>query len=107
MSDESRVVDPGAEAEAEPANKILARMLERLFAALVNGPSLNCRPHNSRQRVDFAHVQRLGDIAPPEALAELLGGRRKATIKAQHPAPRPRDATAGKGSGTGQAAGAG
>ena len=30
-------------------NKVLTKMLDRLFSALVNGPSLNCRPHSSRQ----------------------------------------------------------
>ena len=38
---------------ASGTNRILTKMLERLFAALVNGPSLNCRPHSSRQRVDW------------------------------------------------------
>ena len=35
-----------------PHNKVLVKMLDRLFAALVNGPGLNARPHNSRQRID-------------------------------------------------------
>ena len=44
---------------AEP-NKILQKMLDRLLAGLVNGPSLNCRPYASRQRLDF--VQGLGKL---------------------------------------------
>jgi len=35
----------------KPGNKILARMLDRLFAAIVSGPSLNCRPHASRHTI--------------------------------------------------------
>lgn len=35
-----------------PANRILEKMLDRLYASLIGGPSLNCRPHSSRQRVD-------------------------------------------------------
>jgi hypothetical protein len=38
-------------------NWIVERMLERLFAALVNGPSLKARPHSSRQRIDFFHIE--------------------------------------------------
>src|SRR5262245_16818850 len=33
----------------EPNNPILTKMLDRLFAAMLNGPSMNCRPHASRQ----------------------------------------------------------
>ena len=36
----------------EPNNSILTKMLDRLFAAMLNGPSMNCRPHASRQRLD-------------------------------------------------------
>ena len=39
---------------------ILQKMLERLFASLVSGPGMNCRPHSSRQRVDVAQLGRLG-----------------------------------------------
>ena len=35
---------------AEANNKILTHMLERLFAGMLSGPNLNCRPHSSRQR---------------------------------------------------------
>ena len=42
-------------------NRILQRMLDRLFAALVNGPSLNARPHSSRQRIDLTQIGKLGD----------------------------------------------
>ena len=59
-------------------NRILARMLDRLFASLVNGPSLNARPHASRQRVDLTHVARLGDL--------LARGRPAATARAERAA---------------------
>jgi very-short-patch-repair endonuclease len=50
-------------------------MLERLYAALASGPSLNCRPHNSRQRVDLAALGRLDGTAPHTVLAALLGDK--------------------------------
>jgi hypothetical protein len=75
-----------------PGNKVLAKMLDRLMAVLVNGPSLNCRPHNSRQRVDFTQFKKLADITPEAALEKLLGDARKATIKARVPQPKRRTA---------------
>ncbi|HYE60909.1 MAG TPA: AAA domain-containing protein [Phycisphaerales bacterium] len=53
-------------------NRILARMLDRLFAAIVSGPSLNCRPHSSRQRVDLMQLGKLADREPAAALHDLL-----------------------------------
>src|ERR1700722_3989892 len=73
-----------------PGNKVLAKMLDRLMAVLVNGPSLNCRTHNSRQRVDFAQFKKLGDLAPEAALEKLLGDGRKVTVKARVPQPKRR-----------------
>src|SRR4051794_36047625 len=71
-------------------NKILVKMLDRLFASLVNGPGLNCRPHNSRQRIDLTQLRKLGDVAPDEVLTRLLGKGRKAAVKARVPQPRRR-----------------
>jgi hypothetical protein len=71
-------------------NKVLVKMLDRLFAALVNGPSLNARPHASRQRVDFAQLSRLGDLAPEEALRRLLGEARQVRVAARVGAPKKR-----------------
>jgi hypothetical protein len=48
-------------------------MLDRLFASLVNGPGLNCRPHNSRQRIDLTQLRKLGDVSPDAVLVRLLG----------------------------------
>src|SRR4051812_42982885 len=71
-------------------NKVLVKMLDRLFAALVNGPSLNARPHASRQRVDFAQLSRLGDFGAEEALRRLLGEDRQSRVAARVPAPKKR-----------------
>ncbi len=48
----------------ETEQRILKKMLDRLFASLVNGPSLNCRPHSSRQRIDLTQLAKLKDVAP-------------------------------------------
>jgi hypothetical protein len=65
------------------ANRILDKMLERLFAALVNGPSLNCRPHSSRQRVDWTFLARLRDVSPEEGLRAILGPQKSAKWSAR------------------------
>ncbi len=72
---------------AEP-NKILSKMLDRLLAGLVNGPGLNCRPHASRQRIDWVQLTKLGDISPEQALRDLLGKSGRATIRAAVPMPK-------------------
>src|SRR5579862_4776949 len=69
-------------------NKILQRMLERLLAGLVNGPSLNCRPYASRQRLDLVQLGKLADVTPKNALRALLGPSRQTTIKARTPMPK-------------------
>lgn len=48
-------------------------MLDRLFAAIVSGPSLNCRPHHSRQRIDLAAFERFRDTSPAVGLRSILG----------------------------------
>src|SRR5215468_9319600 len=73
---------------AEAANKILTKMLERLFAAIANGPSINCRPHSSRQRIDLTQFTKMQDIGPGEALAGLLGESRAVRVMARVPAPK-------------------
>ena len=71
----------------EPKNPVLARMLERLFAAMVNGPAMNCRPHASRQRLDLSQFARLQCTTPGELLAAVLGQDRQAKVGARVPAP--------------------
>ena len=55
----------------EPNNPILTRMLDRLFAAMLNGPSMNCRPHASRQRLDLVQLGKLRDIEPGAILMHV------------------------------------
>jgi hypothetical protein len=69
-------------------NRILRKMLDRLFAALVNGPSLNAKPHSSRQRIDMTQLAKLGDRPLDEVLRQLLGADRSATLTCRIPAPR-------------------
>src|SRR3954465_6961915 len=71
-------------------NRILAKMLDRLFAALTSGPSLNARPHSSRQRVDLMSLAKLGDVAPREALRQILGEERGAKLRAKVDPPKTR-----------------
>src|SRR5437762_138819 len=68
-------------------NRIILKMLDRLFASLTSGPSLNARPHSSRQRVDLSQVSRLGDLAPEEVLRNLLGPEQSAKLRAHYPQP--------------------
>ena len=53
-------------------NAILVKMLDRLFAGLTSGPNLNCRPHSSRQRIDWTQFARLHDVSPADALRQLF-----------------------------------
>ncbi|HYO10870.1 MAG TPA: AAA domain-containing protein [Tepidisphaeraceae bacterium] len=57
----------------EPNNPILSKMLDRLFAAMLNGPSMNCRPHASRQRLDLVQLAKLRDLMPGDVLMQMLG----------------------------------
>lgn len=68
--------------------KVLATMLERLFASIAGGPSLNCRPHNSRQRVDWSQLSKLGHVGPDAALAGLLGGDMESRVLGKVVPPR-------------------
>src|SRR5438094_3511283 len=80
-------------------NRILQRMLDRLFAALVNGPSLNARPHSSRQRIDLTQIGKLGDRKAEEVLKELLGEKRESRVVARIPVPRRRMSRSDDGNG--------
>ncbi|WP_426756573.1 AAA domain-containing protein [Myxococcus sp. Y35] len=74
----------------EPRNRVLEKMLERLYAALASGPSLNSRPHNSRQRVDLATLSRLDGTPPHAVLAALLGEKAQARLAVKPPPPETR-----------------
>src|SRR5262249_24573112 len=84
---------------SKPGNKILARMLDRLFAAIVSGPSLNCRPHASPQPIDLTQPARLGDLDPATGLRQLLSEPGEARWVAKVPAPPVRDVKSGKNGG--------
>ncbi|MFZ4573076.1 MAG: AAA domain-containing protein [Phycisphaerales bacterium] len=73
---------------ARAGSKVMLTMLERLFASIAGGPSLNCRPHNSRQRVDWFQLAKLGDTRPETALAALLGESMEARVHARVQPPR-------------------
>lgn len=62
-------------------------MLERLFASIASGPALNCRPHNSRQRIDWSALARLKDTDPAAALRALLSAEGACTVRALVPPP--------------------
>jgi len=57
----------------EANNPILSKMLDRLFVSMMDGPSMNCRPHASRQRMDLVHLEKLRDLTGGQVLTGLLG----------------------------------
>ena len=73
---------------AQQSYRVLAKMLERLLTSMASGPSLNCRPHSSRQRLDLTQLQRLEDRSPTQILLELLGEKRAARVIGKVPRPR-------------------
>ncbi len=70
---------------ADNASAILERMLERLYASLVQGPCLNCRPHSSRQRVDLAALEAFRHLPPGQIVPELLTGSGYSEVLAKVP----------------------
>jgi hypothetical protein len=79
---------------ASTRNTILSKMLDRLFAGLSSGPNLNCRPHSSRQRVDWTQFARLQDIDPRDALCQLLSDGQSVKLTARVAPPPPSDKAA-------------
>jgi hypothetical protein len=69
-------------------NQILSKMLDRLFAGLTSGPNLNCRPHSSRQRIDWMQFAKLQDISPADALRQLLSDKQATQLQARVTAPK-------------------
>ena len=67
---------------SSPKQPILKKMLDRLFASLMNGPNLNCRPHASRQRIDLSQLTKLQDTSPEQILRDLLGENRACKVTA-------------------------
>jgi len=75
---------------AEAGTKFLEEMLDRLYAALSSGPNLNCRPHSSRQRIDFHSIAQLGDVPAEDLLVHLfLDGKVVVTVKKVENVPDP------------------
>ncbi|MFU8830223.1 MAG: hypothetical protein ACNA8P_12430, partial [Phycisphaerales bacterium] len=70
---------------------ILNQMLDRLFASIVRGPSIDCKPTNSRQRLDLIELSALGDLEPFEIVRRLMSDEGTVRVSAQidKPAPRP------------------
>ena len=104
MADPALSVVPGPPPAAAAApNAILARLLERLYASMVGGASLNCRPHRSRQRVDLFSFNALGgndngaDGPAGDVVPALLGPAGKIEVLARVPAPRGTNAATGGG----------
>jgi hypothetical protein len=67
------------------ANAILERLLDRLYASLVYGPCLSCRPHHSRQRLDLTGLNALQHLTPEEILPRLLDGKGGVELLAKTP----------------------
>ncbi|WP_397570923.1 AAA domain-containing protein [Schlesneria sp. T3-172] len=79
-------------------NAILLKMLDRLFAGLTSGPNLNCRPHSSRQRVDWTQFARLKDLSPAEALGKLFTAKPSIQLRPQiEPPAKPGKSSDGRG----------
>lgn len=66
-----------------PQNAILSKMLERLYASILSGPALNCRPHSSRQRVDLSQLTALDGTSAKTILAGILGEEAQAKLIAR------------------------
>ena len=63
---------------------ILETMLQRLYQSMLKGPSLNARPHNSRQRVDMSELVAMGSGSGADFLKRLLeDGKIEISAKAE------------------------
>ncbi len=63
-------------------------MLDRLLAGLMSGANMNCRPHNSRQRVDLTQLTKLQDSSAEQILQALLGPEKCASATARVKLPK-------------------
>ena len=73
---------------AGSANKILTTLLDRIYATLVHGPCLNCRVHNSRQRVDLFNITALQHLSVREVVPKLITDAHKIEIRGKVPVYR-------------------
>ncbi len=69
-------------------SRVLQSMLDRLFSAIMTGPGMNCRPHNSRQRIDLDALKNLKSVAPAQVLRQLLSESATASIESSITAPK-------------------
>ncbi len=65
---------------AEPGMKLIDVLLDRLYANLVDGPLMSCRPYSSRQRIDLVAMSRLRGATASQALTRLLGQERSVRL---------------------------
>jgi hypothetical protein len=70
---------------ADSKKVILEKLLDRLYASLVQGPCLNCRPHSSRQRTDLTAFKAFKHLPPNEIIPKLLTGTNKVDVLAKVP----------------------
>jgi hypothetical protein len=70
------------------SSKFLSKMLDRLYASLLSGPGLNCRPQASRQRIDMSLLARLQDQTPEAIFLQLLSDQHHVKVAAKVPEPR-------------------
>ena len=73
---------------ADSENKILNTLLDRIYATLVHGPCLNCRVHNSRQRVDLFNITALQHLSVREVVPQLITESHKVEIRGKVPVYR-------------------
>lgn len=71
---------------------ILNQMLDRLFASIVRGASIDCKPTNSRQRLDLVEFAALQDLEPFEIIRRLMSEDGTVRISGQVVKPPPRPA---------------
>lgn len=69
-------------------NRILTTLLDRLYATLVHGPCLNCRVHNSRQRVDLFNITALQDISVKEVVPRIIAEAKQVEVRGRVPVYR-------------------
>jgi DNA replication protein DnaC len=75
-------------------SNILNQMLDRLFAAIVRGPSIDCKPTNSRQRLDLIELEALRDINPIGIVHELMSEDGEVRLRGQVSRPPPKHTNA-------------
>jgi hypothetical protein len=69
---------------------VLKTLLDRLMAGLLNGPAMNCRPHNSRQRIDLASMSDLPGVNATDVLRMVLGADQTAKVSTKIKGSAPR-----------------